>query len=85
MGTYTVTAAFNVCCYIEKEIEAETEEEAKTKLVALAQDDALWSDWSVDYGSADEHRIILLADEAGNCVLEDIGYESSEWEELKTP
>lgn len=85
MSTYTITAAFNVSCYIEKEIKADSEEEAKTKLVALAQNDALWSDWTVAYESAEQHRIVLLANEDGECLLEDIVYESPEWEALKTP
>lgn len=83
MTTYTYLAAFNVVCYVEQEIEADSPEEAKAKLHELGEGDKLWSHWDVDYTSAAQHRIVHLTDEKDNIILEDVEYKSDEWQELK--
>lgn len=85
MHTYQCLAAFNVVCYMAREIQATSPEEAKAKLYELGQNDELWSNWDVDYASAYQHRIVSLQDESENMLLEDILYESPGWEALKTP
>ena len=82
MSKYSVCAAYDVSVYIHLEIEADTFEDALKKLKAMDADNSLWEGGDVDYGSADEHRIVEIVDAHESVLVESLYLTDDEWEEI---
>jgi hypothetical protein len=82
MAIFKVCAAFDVCVYINLKVEADNLEDALKQLKAMDADDSLWDDGDVDYGSADEHRIVEITDAHDEVLVESLFMTDDEWEEI---
>lgn len=82
MAIFKVCAAFNVCAYIHLDVEAENLDDAMKQLKAMDADDGLWSNWVVDYGSAEEHRIVDITDAHDEVLVESFYLTDDEWEKI---
>jgi len=83
MKTFDVTVACTLSAYGTHTIEAETREQALAILKKRIDKDTVWDVLEADWGSADDHKILLMVDnESLEEIITEVLFDSEEWGEV---